>query len=169
MSTTTQSVEKSIVAELAFDTKTAKRVAWSEWEFTIVAPFTVEVANASYGYLKDDHTYEVMIDEKGVPVSCSCPGFEHHHKPKGRVGKHMLALATIGGPTVLEAARDFSANKTHEETDVKTETAAEKLRPDGGSLEGEANTCPNGDPKCDGPDGEDLPCFACFRVDTTTE
>ena len=104
-----------------------------------------------------------MIDEKGVPVSCTCPGYEHHHKPKGRVGKHMLALATIGGPTVLEAARDFSVDTNHEETDVKTETSAENLRPDGGSPEEETGTCPNGDPDCDGLDGDDLPCFGCYR------
>lgn len=166
MCTTTQSVEKGIVAELEFDTKTAKRVAWSEWEFTIVAPFTIEVTNASYGYLKDEHTYEVLIDEKGLPVSCSCPGYQHYHKPNGRVGKHMLAVAAIGGPTLLEAARAFSPDTDHPETPIKTETAAERLHPDGGSLESKPETCPNGDPDCDGPDGDDLPCFDCFQADT---
>jgi hypothetical protein len=29
----------------------------------------------------------------------------------------------------------------------------------------EADTCPNGDEWCDGPDGDDLPCFACFDPD----
>ena len=51
MTTIAKPDKKSIVAELNFDTRTAKRVAWSEWEFTIVAPFEIEVCNASYGCL----------------------------------------------------------------------------------------------------------------------
>jgi len=32
------------------------------------------------------------------------------------------------------------------------------------TVETEHEPCPNGDPLCDGPDGEDLPCFPCFRT-----
>jgi len=125
MEANTDTVENSTVLQkLAFDTKTAKRVAWSDWSFTIVAPFEIEVCNLSYGYLADDHTYRVMIDEQGVPVSCTCPGYEYHHRPKGRVGKHMLAVATVGGPTLLEAARAFSPN--HEPTGATETTTASK-------------------------------------------
>ena len=122
METNTDTVENSTVLEqIAFDIKTAKRVAWSDWAFTIVAPFEIEVQNLSYGYLAEDHTYRVMVDEQGVPVSCTCPGFKHYHSPNGRVGKHMLAVATIGGPTLLEAARAFPPNH---ESKTPTGTAA---------------------------------------------
>jgi len=156
--------EKSIVAELDFDRKTSKRVAYSEWEFTIVAPFEIEVRNASYGPFDDDHTYRVMLDEKGIPVSCTCKGFKHYHGPNGRVGKHMLAVAAIGGPTLLNATRAFPPSTTPSGS-PETETIADRLKPDGGSPEAdtEPETCPNGNTRCDGPDGDDLPCFECYR------
>jgi|AntRauMinimDraft_4_1070384.scaffolds.fasta_scaffold01605_3 hypothetical protein len=155
MEANTDTVENSTVLQkLAFDTKTAKRVAWSDWSFTIVAPFEIEVCNLSYGYLADDHTYRVMIDEQGVPVSCTCPGYEYHHRPKGRVGKHMLAVATVGGPTLLEAARAFSPN--HEPTGAtETTTASRKLKADGGRSSDDTE-CP------DCANLSDLPCFNCY-------
>jgi hypothetical protein len=165
MTTNANSAEKSIVAQLDFDAKTAKRVAWSQWEFTIVAPFEIEVCNASYGHLKDEHTYRVMIDDQGVPISCDCPGFQHYHGPNDRVGKHMLAVAAIGGWTLLDAAAAFSPD-TNVVPETVSETAAEKLKPDGGDVspdtEPEPETCPNGDPRCGGPNGDDLSCFECF-------
>jgi len=132
MATNTDTVESSTVFEqLAFDTKTAKSVGWSEWAFKIVAPFEIEVQNLSYGYLAEDHTYRVMVDEQGVPVSCTCPGYKHYHGPNDRVGKHMLAVATVGGPTLLEAARAFPPN--HEsKTPAGTAALSEKMKPDGG-------------------------------------
>jgi hypothetical protein len=159
MTTIAKPDKKSIVAELDFDTRTAKRVAWSEWEFTIVAPFEIEVCNASYGCLKDEHTYRVMIDQDGVPVSCSCPGFTHFHGPKGKVGKHMLAVAAIGGPTLLDAARAFSAVRDTSDSEDRPE-----VTPDGGLPEDDSDSCENGDPKCDGPGGDGLPCFCCFNL-----
>jgi hypothetical protein len=105
-------VKKSIVSDLEFDIRTSKRVAWSQWEFTVVAPFEIEVCNASYGFEKNEHTYRVMVDVQGIPVSCNCKGFTHYHSPNGRVGKHMLAVATIGGPTLLNAAVAFSPDYT---------------------------------------------------------
>jgi hypothetical protein len=166
MTTNAKTADKSTVLDsLAYDTKTAKRVAYSQWEFTIVGPFEIEVCNASYGYLKDEHIYRVMIDEAGIPVSCTCKGFKHYHSPNGRVGKHMLAVATVGGQTLLEAAREFSPQSTPSgETD--TETVAEKLKADGGVLkvDSEPDTCPSGLDFCDGPDGDILPCFPCSET-----
>jgi hypothetical protein len=163
MTTNDTSNEKSIVAELEFDSRTSKRVAYSEWEFTIVGPFEIEVRNASYGPFEDEHTYRVMIDERGIPVSCSCKGFQHHHGPNGRVGKHMLAVAAIGGPTLLDAAAAFSPHTTPSE-EAETETIADRLKADGGSLNAgrEPGRCPNGNDRCDGPGSDGLPCFACY-------
>ena len=159
MTTNDRTAEKrNVVEKLSFDTKTAKRVAWSDWEFTIVAPFEIEVCNASYGHLKDEHTYRVMIDEQGVPVSCSCPGFKHHHSPNGRVGKHMLACDAVGNQALLDGATKFTPHSTPS-GETETTTMAEKLKPDGG----EPETCPHGDPKCDGPVGDDLPCVDCYQ------
>ena len=163
METNNDTVENSTVLEkLAFDTKTVKRVAWSEWSFTIVAPFEIEVQNLSYGHLVDDHTYRVMIDEQGVPVSCTCPGFEYHHEPSGRVGKHMLAVATMGGSTLLEAARAFSQD--HEPTGAaETTTVSEKLKADGGRSLADDST----NTKCTECAGlSDLPCWNCYQQGT---
>ena len=166
MTTNAKTADKSTVLDsLAYDTKTAKRVAYSQWEFTIVGPYEIEVCNASYGYLKEEHTYRVMIDEEGVPVSCTCKGFKHYHGPNGRVGKHMLAVATVGGRTLLDAARDFSLHSTPSDDDSTT-TAAEKLKADGGitTTDPKPDTCPNGYTLCDGPDGDVLPCFLCSEM-----
>jgi hypothetical protein len=163
MATNTDTVENSnVLQKLAFDTKTAKRVAWSEWSFRIVAPFEIEVCNLSYGHLAEDHTYRVMIDEQSVPVSCTCPGFEHHHGPNGRVGKHMLAVATVGGPTLLEAARAFSLN--HEPTGAsKTTTASRKLKADGGRSSPDYST----DTECSECSTlSGLPCWNCYQQGT---
>ena len=161
MADNTDPIESSTVFEqLAFDTKTAKRVAWSEWAFKIVAPFEIEVRNLSYGHFADDHVYRVMVDEQGVPISCTCPGFKHYHGPNDRVGKHMLAVATVGGPTLLEAARAFSLN--HEPTGATdTTTASEKLKADGGQSPADNST----DTECtECVELSDLPCFDCYSA-----
>lgn len=40
---------------------------------------------------------------------------------------------------------------------------------DGGTAtvadDADVDACPNGDVRCNGPNGEDLPCFACFEVE----
>jgi len=162
MTTNAETAEKRTVVErLSFDTKTAKRVAWSQWEFTIVAPFEIEVRNASYGHLSDDHVYRVMTDQEGVPVSCTCKGFKHYHSPNDRCGKHMLAVATVGGQTLLDTATAFPPHSTPSgDSEIETATMAEKLAPDGG----QPVTCPNGDSRCGGPESDDLPCFDCFEI-----
>jgi hypothetical protein len=155
--------QKRAVEQLTFGTKTSKRVSYSEWEFTVVAPFEIEVCNASYGYLKDEHIYRVMIDEQGIPVSCTCPGFKHYHGPNGNAGKHMLAVAAIGGQTLLDAAATFLPNVTPSEK-IETTPIADRLKPDGGSLKAdtEPETCLNGNDRCGGPQSDELPCFACY-------
>ena len=161
METNTDTVENcTVLKKLAFDTRTAKRVAWSDWAFTVVAPFEIEVQNLSYGHLADDHTYRVMINEQGVPVSCTCPGFEYHHSPNGRVGKHMLAVATVGGPTLLEAARAFSPIHGPTGATAMT-TASEKLKADGGRSPVDNST----DTECtECVELSDLPCFDCYSA-----
>ncbi|WP_324662337.1 hypothetical protein [Haloarcula sediminis] len=152
--------KRTVVDRLSFDTKTAKRVAWSEWEFTVVAPFEIEVCNASYGYLKDEHMYRVMVDQHGIPVSCDCPGFQHYYQPQGKCGKHMLAVAAIGGSTLLDAATAFPPQSTPSES---TDT----VKTDGGTctVDPEPDVCPNGNPGCDGHGGTDLECFDCFEIE----
>ena len=105
-----------------------------------------------------------MIDETDIPVSCICKGFKHYHSPNGGVGKHMLAVATVGGETLLEAAGEFSPHSTPS-GEIDTETVAEKLKSDGGTVaaETESETCPDREPYCDGPESDNLPCFDCFN------
>ena len=169
MTTNAKTADKSTVLDsLAYDTKTAKRVAYSQWEFTIVGPYEIEVCNASYGYLKDEHTYRVMIDEEGIPVSCTCKGFKHYHRPNGRVGKHMLAIATIGGPIVLEAAVNVSTPSGNPER-PNASRLSDKLRADGGATtEGvskKSKSLDGAEPdECDCAElSDDFPCWPCVR------
>lgn len=143
MSTNTESAEKSIVAELHFDVNTAKRATWESWEFTVLGPHQIEVRNASYGFLSDDHTYTVGVenhDGAGLPAECGCPADIHRDQDC----KHKVALATVGGPVVLDAA-------------IETEVRADGGQPD-------PEVCPNGEDWCAGPGSDDLPCFDCYTV-----
>lgn len=170
MSTKDAAEEKSVVSQLSFGEKTAKRVTWESWEFTIVGPHQVEVTNASYGFEKDDHAYVVGVDERdgvAVPAECECPA-DLHREPDC---KHKLALATVGGSTVLQAAVAYESPapaSSDSPTDGAT-TAADMLQTDGGTVAveastGESDTCPNGEEWCPGPDADELPCFECFEV-----
>jgi hypothetical protein len=139
----TTAEKRTAVEHLNFGAKTTKRVTWEAWEFTVVGPHQVEVTNASYGFLKDDHSYTVGVeehDEVTVPVECGCPADRHR---EDYACKHRVALATVGGPTVMDAALD-----------------AEALADGGAATE----TCPNGDPTCPGPDADadTMPYFACY-------
>lgn len=157
--------KSTVLNSLAHDTKTAKRIAYSQWEFTIAGPFEIKVCNASYGYLRDEHTYRVMIGEAGTPVSCSCKRFKHYHNPNGRAGKHILAVATVSGQTSLDAAREFSLHSTPSgATNVKI--VVEKMKTDGRLMttKPDPETCPNGEPYCDDPESYDLPCCGCYLI-----
>ncbi|WP_157224583.1 SWIM zinc finger family protein [Natronococcus occultus] len=154
--------EKSIVDELNFGKKTAKRVAWESWEFTVVGPHQVKVTNASYGYLKDDHAYVVGVEVRNgrpVPVECDCPADQFSEE---YACKHRVALAAIGGPTVLNAAVACETPKSDTDPDpdaVETaNTAADKLQADGGvPAETEEPA------ECDCTREGGFPCWPCFR------
>lgn len=150
--------EKSIVDELNFGAKTAKRVTWEAWEFTVVGSNQVRVTNASYGYLKDDHAYVVGVEVwegRPVPAECECPADMYHDKYDC---KHKVALAAIGGPTVLKAAVEYELPATSESDE--RETVGTKIRADGGRPDVAA--CLNEEIGCAGPDSDELPCFDCF-------
>jgi hypothetical protein len=156
METNADNRQKSAVEYLNFGAMTAKRVAWEDWEFTVVGPHLVRVTNASYGYLKDDHAYTVGIeirDGVAVPAECDCPADMYREDYDC---KHKVALATIGGPTVMGAAlvekrADGSPPPRH------GTTLRELLEEDE-----PAEACPHGDARCEGPDGDVLPCFGCY-------
>jgi len=132
--------EKRIVERLSFDAKTAKRVGWEAFEFTVEGPHLVRVTNASYGFEKDDHSYLIGVEERdgvSVPAECDCPA-DLHRDPDC---KHKVALATVGGTTVLNAAVDFespAAGFPVQNDDVTT--AADKLQTDGGITTGKAGS-----------------------------
>lgn len=145
METNETNSQKTVVEHLTFGAKTAKRVTWESWEFTVVGPAQVLVTNASYGYLKDEHSYVVTVEEReedGVvlPRECECPADRYNEEYDC---KHKVALAAVGGPTVLEAAWVFS------DTDPK-------LRADGGDDEGEVRDCDCTE-RYDG-----FPCAECY-------
>lgn len=159
--------EKRIVEQLSFGAKTSKRVGWEAWEFSIAGSHQVEVTNASYGFEKDAHTYTVGVDKRAgiiLPTECDCPA-DLHREPDC---KHKVALATVGGVTVLNAAVECgtatAALSVSDRSDVAT--AADKLQTDGGvsTVDDEPETCPNGDSRCPRPDGDGFPCFDCFEL-----
>jgi hypothetical protein len=156
METNDSAAEKrtgTAVKHLNFGKKTALRVSWEMWSFRIAGPHQVEVCNESYGYLKDDHKYTVGVEVRdglAVPAECDCPAdlFGDDYDCK-----HKVALATVGGPTVLNAAVNYESST--KETPSDLETMADKLRADGGDRDQqEANE------KCGCT--SDFPCADCF-------
>lgn len=115
------------------DPKAVKRAQWEAFEFDLEAPGLIRVSNGSYEN-PENHSYLVNI-ETDIPVACQCKAFEYGDGPC----KHMVAVA-IRQP-VLTAAQTV-------------------VIPDGGTG---METCQNGQPDCCGPDGDDLPCFECYR------
>lgn len=167
MEDTASSSEKRIVEQLSFGAKTSKRVVWEAWDFTVEGPYQVRVTNASWGFQKDDHSYVVGVKERDglvMPAECGCKADRFREEYDC---KHKVALATVGGPTVLNAATAFedTATTLSDSSPQNVTTAKEKLHTDGGTVttDDESETCPNGDAQCDGPEGDGLPCFACYE------
>jgi hypothetical protein len=168
MQDSTTTADKSIVDELNFGAKTSKRVSWEAFEFSIEAPHLVSVINASYGFEKGNHSYLVGVEEREglhVPAECECKAdrYDDDHDCK-----HKVALATVGGPVVLQAAVDFenAAAGFPVTTSESVTTGADKLETDGGTatVADDSNACENGDERCNGSGGTGLPCFDCFEV-----
>lgn len=157
MTTKETSGKKSAVHELSFNGRTAKRVTWESWEFTIVGPYQVRVTNASYGSLKDDHTYVVGVEDReglAVPAECECKADRYQEDADC---KHKVALATVGGPTVLNAATEYETPATTDTPSV--ETVADKLRADGG-LPADSGSVED---DCDCASLSGFPCWDCYR------
>ena len=155
-----RSEKRNAVDYLSFGAKTAKRVAWEAWEFTVEGPHQVRVTNASYGYLKDDHSYVVGVevrDGQALPAECGCPADRYSEE---YACKHRVSLATIGGPTVLNAAVEYEAPA--QTGDSEPTTAADKLRADGGDVLADSDA--TDDEPCEDCLG-DFPCFDCFEPD----
>ncbi|PAU79743.1 hypothetical protein CK500_16030 [Halorubrum salipaludis] len=163
--------EKRVVTQLDFTSKTAKRVAWEAWEFSVAGPYQVRVTNAAYGVEKSAHSYVVGIEQWDglpVPAECECPA-DVHREPDC---KHKVALATVGGRAVLDAATSHEPTSPASSSDgtAGRTTAADVLQTDGGVVaedftENENTRCLGGTEWCPGPDAEALPCFSCYRGD----
>lgn len=173
MEANTTADNKRIVERLNYGAKTAKRVGWESWEFTVCGPHQIEVTSASWGCERDDHAYVVCIKERdGVPVpaECGCKADQYNEEVDC---KHKVSLASIGGLVVLQAAVEY-ANPTDTSGRTPSTTLADRLRADGGLIhekgredaprliEPEHEVCANGNQFCAGPNGDTLPCFECF-------
>lgn len=78
--------------------------------------------NASSGFEKADRTSTVGVEEWGglaAPAECDCPADTYRKEYDCR---YKVALATVGGPTVLEAA-DKSRADGGPSTSVKARSA----------------------------------------------
>lgn len=195
MSTNSSDRQKRIVQHLDFGARTAKRVRWTEWEFTIGAPHQVRVTNTSYGTEKADHTYSVTVADHEtadvvVPLHCDCPAAQYYDGDC----KHQVAVAVCGGPVLLDAAMAYEAD-----CDDATSTAEPQVLPDGGQpvayesreravaperdrelaqymyaptddqdarADALGLTCPDW---CEGADAEELSCFRCFFTADATD
>lgn len=115
------------------DKKVVKRAQWESFSFSLEAPGIVRATNESHGE-GSDHSYLVNV-ETDIPVACECKAFEYQEGPC----KHMVAVA-ICEPVLMAAQAELVA--------------------DGGK---DMETCQNGQTGCCGPDGDNLPCFECYR------
>lgn len=164
MQTTNASEEKRTALEhLNYGAKTAVRVGCAAWEFTVSGTDKLAVTNASYGYLKDDHSYTVTIDDVNgvaIPETCECPADQFNDDYDC---KHKVALASIGGPTVLSAALDGGGralSRTTLDTPIRQPTTDSGIR--GSSSPEETNGCPHNRAGCNGPESDKLGCFDCY-------
>lgn len=149
MATNESGKEKTAVEYLNFGAKTAKRVTWENWSFRLIGPLQVLVTNESYGVEKDAHAYVVAVEDVGgviVPRECECPADRFRDD---YACKHRVALASIGGQVVMEAAAAFPEKSLEESTSVEPTPVADGGRP-------ESATC-----ECEGL-GE-LPCWSCYQ------
>jgi len=160
--------DKSIVNELNFGAKTAKRVGWEAWEFSIESPHLVRVTNASYGIEKDDHSYLVGVEDRDghvVPAECECPADKYNEEYDC---KHKVALATVAGPVVLQAAVDCPTPAVNTER-TPTYTLKEQIRTDGGVIteqktEDISRVYAEKPDECDCAKlSDDFPCWSCVR------
>lgn len=111
-----------------------KRSEYEQFEFA-VCPDGKHVNIKNVSYKESGHTYTITVHD-GEPVSCTCP----HHEHRDAFCKHLEA--TQDNQIVLKASE--SALMTDGGTEVE-------------------DTCENGNPFCEGPEGEILPCFDCFK------
>lgn len=118
------------------DPTTIKRAQYEAFEFELEAPGLIRVTNGSYEN-PEDHSYLINV-ETDTPVACECKSFEYSDEPC----KHMVAVA-IREP-VLQAAQSVPVT-------------------DGGT---DVDACKNGQKNCCGPQGEELPCFECFKEES---
>ncbi|MFC6954099.1 SWIM zinc finger family protein [Halorubellus litoreus] len=155
-STKSGSQKHTAVEHLTFTARTSQRVSWESWEFTVVGPYQVKVTNASYGYLKEDHAYVVGVEEREgviVPAECECPADVHGDKDC----KHKVALATVAGPTVLNAAVDFERPASNSDALESATTAKDLLTSDTDVLADDHQDCA----ECAGL--STMPCWECVR------
>ncbi|MCU4799616.1 SWIM zinc finger family protein [Halobacteria archaeon HArc-gm2] len=169
MNTKNSAAEKRIAVDhLNFGAKTSKRVGWEAWEFSVEAPHLVRVTNAAYGFEKDDHSYLVGIEDRDgllVPSECECKADQYNEEYDC---KHKVALATIGGPVVLQAAVDCPTPGV-DATETPSQSLEEPLRTDGGTATEVISGGPNPlyaeeHRECDCRDlADDFPCWNCVR------
>jgi hypothetical protein len=149
METNESGRKKTAVEYLNFGAKTAKRVTWEAWSFRLVGPLQVLVTNESYGVERDAHAYVVAVEDVGgviVPRECECPADRFRDD---YACKHRVALASIGGQVVMEAAAAFSEKPLGESTSVEPTPVADGGRP-------ESTTC-----ECK--ELGELPCWSCYQ------
>ncbi|MFA1612456.1 hypothetical protein [Halobellus rubicundus] len=168
MATIESGRQKSAVEYLKFGAKTSKRVTWESWEFTIESPHLVRVTNASYGIEKDDHSYLVGVENRDdvlVPAECECPADMYNEEYDC---KHKVALATVGGPVVLEASVNFPTPRADPER-TNLSPLSDRLRTDGGTTaeKGNEEAQPLGSSEYEECEecaklSDDFPCFPCF-------
>ena len=167
MTDNNSAADKRIVNELTFGAKTSKRVGWETWEFAIEGPHLVRVTNASYGFEKEDHSYLVGIEDRDgllTPSECECPADKYNEEYDC---KHKVALATVGGPVVLQAAVDYQTPGV-DTGRTPTKTLEAELRTDGGVVSEQTDEdlptlggTEHSECDCDDLHG-DFPCADCY-------
>lgn len=154
--------KRNSVEHLNFGAKTSKRVSWESWEFAVESPHLARVTNASYGFEKADHSYLVGIEDRDgilVLAECECPADKYNEDYDC---KHKVALASVGGPVVLEASVNFPTPGGNPERS-NASAIADKLWADGGAtteeIGGESKLLDAAEPEeCDCTNLTDLLC-----------
>ena len=88
---------------------------------------------------------------------------EHNTTTEKRIVIDWLSLSATTAKRVTSGSISTPLSK---KTAEGATTPAKEIRADGGESveDDQQNTCSNGNVHCDGPNGKDLPCFACYEV-----
>mgnify|MGYP006291398095 CR=1 FL=1 len=164
-------------------TDLSKRAVRALTEYMTVLPETGMARDADGLFLVVSQSgSEYLVDNR--EGRCNCPDAEYNLEPDERC-KHERRVNYATGQTPIPAWVATEAidpqlgertatspvraatdgGTTSQDTEEVFDSPEDRRDEDASVIEAEREECPNGNKRCEGPDAESLPCFACYEVE----